>query len=239
MKKILVLCAAMTLVASMAFAQGADLTVVGCPGNAGSSGDAGTLDCAGGATLVLLGTFVTAAPISDLAGIDIIFDFQVTGDLGSDANFWDFANVNAGAIGAAFSRPATLCTGYTNTWPSGSIAGAQGVSTAQPNHGRVVALCARSAGFAVAGGAKLFGIQLTVDASTSAEGGGSGVGCALPVGMVLNSIQPRTVSGIDPGPLSGGALAGQCVTVNGGTGTMCGAVPAKKHTWGQLKSLYR
>jgi hypothetical protein len=33
--------------------------------------------------------------------------------------------------------------------------------------------------------------------------------------------------------------ASQCVTVNGGPSALCGTVPVRAATWGQLKSLYR
>ena len=72
MKKIVLCCAAMALVASSAFASGVDLTVTACPGNAGASNDAGLLDCAGGQVVQLLATFLPNESISDLVGIDVV-----------------------------------------------------------------------------------------------------------------------------------------------------------------------
>jgi hypothetical protein len=237
MKKVLLLCAAMALVASAAFANGVDLTVGACPGGLGVASDAGTVDCLNGQVVTFLGTFQPATAIPDLNGIDITFDFTVAGDLTSDANFWDFSAGNAAALGSAFTRAAN-CTAYTNTWPSGSISGALGVFRT-PNIQRIVAAAARSTGLATIANQKLFGIQLTVDASTSAEAGGVAVGCTKAMAIVLNNIQPRTISGVDPQAEQSPAGFGQCVTANSASGTMCAAVPTRKHTWGRLKSLYR
>ena len=117
MKKLLLISAALCLLATSAFASGVDLVVTACPGNAGSSNDAGTLDCAGGATLILLGVFQPAEAITDLVAADAILDFTVTGgDLGSSANFWDLQVNNSAALNGAPGRPSTLCVGYTNAF---------------------------------------------------------------------------------------------------------------------------
>lgn len=243
MKKVLILCAATALVAAFAtsaFASGCDLTVLACPGNAGAAADAGSLDCAGGGVLSLDATFLPAGALPDLAGIDIVFDIAVAGDVNSDANFWDFATANAAAVGSSQIRPAAGCVGYTATWsPSGSGAGSLGVAQS-PSHMRIVALCYRPTGLAITANQKLWGINITVDGSTSVESGaGTAVGCGDAACFVLNSIIPRAVSGNDGAELSSGALFGNQVTVNAGTAPQCLSVPTKKHTWGQLKSLYR
>src|SRR5712691_11413880 len=100
MKKILLTLAMMALAASASFASGVDLSVVACPGGAGASSDAGTLDCAGGASLGLMAVYQPVEALPDLAGIDVVFDMQINGDVGSDANFWDLAGVNSAALGS-------------------------------------------------------------------------------------------------------------------------------------------
>jgi hypothetical protein len=244
MKKILVLCAALMLIASSAFAFGADLSVAACPGGAGASGDAGALDCAGGGVLTLLGTFMPEHAMPDLAGIDIVTDLQIAGDVTGDAGFWDFGGANAGAVGSLHTRPSSPgCTAYTNTWqPSGSGAGSLGVTNTLNNtRVRVVALCYRPTALSTAANQKMWGIQLSIDASTSVDAGGAptATGCDKAACIVLNSIQPRTVSGADDTNLTTGSVFGNQVTINSGTTGQCQAVPTKKRTWGQLKSLYR
>ena len=240
MKKVLLLCAAMALVASTAFAVGCDLSVVACPGGVGAAADAGALDCAGGQFLSMIAVFQPAEAAPDLTGIDVVMDLQVGGDLNSSANFWDFETLNAAALSNSHVRPSTGCTAYTNTWGlSGSGEGALAFKTGTSVE-RIKSLAYRPGPLAVTANQKMFGETIGVDASTSAEGGGgTGVGCTLPVCFVLNQISPGTVSGTPMTPLTSPSIFGNSVTVNGGTAAQCLAVPARKHTWGQLKSLYR
>lgn len=245
MKKVLLLCAAMALFATSAFAVGADLSVGGCPGNTSSSpaaSDAGTLDCAGGQLLTLLATFMPAEAYTDLAGQGAIVDFSVGGTATTGAgNFWDLQTTNAAAINGTQARPASptgVCTNYTNTW---NVSGA-GFATAQsdksPSVCRVGVVTFRPTGLSTTANQKLFGFQLTIDCSTSAEAGGAGgPGCTQPATIVLQELTPQTLSGSPTTPLNTPSVFSNCVTANGGTN--CGAVPAARHTWGQLKSLYR
>src|SRR5438045_2560887 len=121
MKRTLLALAAILLLASSAFASGVDLSVHACPGNAGVSSDAGTLDCASGQVLTLYAVFQPVAAIPDLVEVDMRFDLVVDGDLTSDATFWNFehndgAPNNEAGLTANRQRPATGCSGYTNTW---------------------------------------------------------------------------------------------------------------------------
>jgi hypothetical protein len=241
MKKILILCAAMALFATSAFAVGADLSLTACPGIAGATADAGTLDCAGGQFLSMLATFMPGESAPDLTGIDAVIDLQVGGDLNSSATFWDFEVANVAALSNSHVRPANpACSTYTNTWSisgsgEGSLAGKTSASTE-----RIKALAYRPGPLAYTLNQKLFGMAINVDASTSSEaGGGTGVGCPLPVAVVLNDIFPRLVSGNPTMDLGTPSIFGNCVTINGATAANCAVIPVKKHTWGQLKSLYR
>jgi len=240
MKKVLLLCAALALFATSAFAAGADLTANACPGGAGVASDAGTLDCANSATLQMYVTFQPGEAATDLTGIDAVLDYQVQGDLATTATFWDFESFNQAALANNHVRPSTICNNYTAAWsPSGSGEGLLAFKTG-PSIERIKALAYRPPALSYTLNQKLFGFGMTVDASTSAEaGGGGGPGCALPVCFVLNNVFPRLISGNVTQDLFGSAGAvggGNTVTVNGGA-ALCGAVPAKKHTWGQLKSL--
>jgi hypothetical protein len=101
--------------------RGIDLTAGACGNNAGSTNEAGAIDCAGGGSVTLLAMFQPAEDYSDVAngyvltGIDGILDMQVNGVLatGGSAAFWDWDQVN-GCNPAAFSAnrkaPTTGCT---------------------------------------------------------------------------------------------------------------------------------
>ena len=241
MKRILVLCAAMALFATSAFAVGADLSAVACPSGAGASADGGTLDCANSGVLTMYIVFQPGESAPDLTGIDVVLDLQVNGDLNSDASFWDFELVNVAALAVSHTRPSTICNAYTNSWqPAGSGEGAL-ASRSGVQVERIKALAYRPTPLAYVTNQKLFGMSVTIDGSQSAEGGGNAaaVGCSKPTCFVLNNVFPRLVSGTPTMDLSGPSSFGNTVTVNGATAAQCLVVPTKKHTWGQLKSLYR
>ena len=235
MKKLL-LVAAMLLVAGSAFAGGINFTVVACPGGAGATGDAGTLDCAGGQIVAMLATWQPAEPISDLVGIDAILDVTVNGDVTTAATFWDLAVTNA--PGTDHRRPTTLCTLYNNVWNvAGAGSAALGIIRG-PGSVRLAAQCQRPTLFSAALNQKLFGFQMSVDASTSTEAGGVNSGCSTAAAVALEQIIPgsannnATTTLTSPDPTTGG---GTVVIFNGAS------LPtsSSRHSWGQLKSLYR
>ena len=238
MKKTLIICAALCLFATSAFASGINLTVTACPGVAGSRGDAGTLDCAAGQIVTMLATFQPVEALTDLVGLDAILDITINGDVSGPANFWDFAVANTGALGTDHKRPTTGCTPYNNVWNVGSAGSAAAGAVRGPGQVRLAASVQRPSFFVNTANQKLFGFQMSVDASTSAEGGGSANGCATAAGIVLEQIIPASSAGTptttltSPDALSG---QGQSVLFNGAT------LPTKasRHSWGQLKSLYR
>ena len=240
MKKILLLCAALCLFASSAYAVGCDLTVVACPGVAGASNDAGTLDCAGGVTLVVLGTFQPAEAIADLVAADAILDITVA-NANSGSNFWDFQTANSAALNGAPNRPATLCSTYTNAFGVANSGFAAAAAVQSPNRVRIATTSYRPSNLAAALNQKIFAFQLSFDLSTSAEAnqGGTSTGCQSPAGIVLEQIIP------------GSASNAPVTTLSTGTGTIPGGLnsviangaglptAATRHTWGQLKNMYR
>lgn len=252
MKKILVLCAAMALVASTAFAVGIDLTSVACGNNPGFTNDAGAIDCANGGGVTLLAVFQPAEAYNDaangyvLTGIDGILDMQVAGVLSpsGSAAFWDWDQVdgcNTAAFSANRKAPTTGCTGYTNTFNVANAGEGAAAGRRSPNTQRVAFGCFRPAGtpLSTTANQKLFGAQFFIDGSSSLESGlGTCGGCPLSAGIVWNACTPGVLNGAPTTVLTGPSLAGNCTGVNTGV-QLCAAVPTKKHTWGQLKSLYR
>ena len=244
MKKLLLISAALCLLATSAFASGVDLVVTACPGNAGSSNDAGSLDCAGGATLILLGVFQPAEAITDLVAADAILDFTVTGgDLNApSAAFWDLQTNNSAALNGASGRPATLCVGYNNAFGVANSGFAAAAAVQASNRVRVATTSYRPSNLNAALNQKIFGFQLLLDLSTSAEASGAGGnGCMLPIAFALEQIVPGSAANNPVTTLTSGATnpspsaTSQVVLAN----TSGQPVPAARHSWGQLKSLYR
>jgi hypothetical protein len=246
MKKILFTGAAMLLVASAAFAGGIDLSVGACPGNAGSvGGETGAVDCTADPgnelAVVVLATWAANEALTDLVGLDGLLEMQVQPDLDA-GGFWNVDPAGCGAAGMNSSqvRPAGCTTpAYNNLWsPAGS-----GTAIAAIRRGPAVQRMAftvfRPTLATVAANARLFGAQIMFNAGGDLAG--ACPGCSNTVAMVFNSGKPGT-AGSPATELnnSTGLSAGfsNCVGFNGGAAN-CLAVPTKKRTWGQLKSLYR
>ena len=224
MKQVLLLGIGLLLAAPPAYAIGVDLSANACPISPGASSDAGVLDCAGGQLLRLYVTFQPAEPISDFIAIEGTLSLQVSGNLASNASFWDFHGCDPSGLSVSHVRPTSMCTGYTSTWPTGSLeswsAYMDGPSTLRVNF-----VMARPSPFAVALNQKLFGLEIDIDASKSAEaGGGPCNGCTLPVCLVVNCLHPISKSGTTTTTLTSGSAFGNFVTINGGLGTQCLAV---------------
>ena len=243
MKKLLLISAALCMLATSAFASGVDLVVTACPGVAGSSNDAGLLDCAGGATLVLLGVFQPAEAITDLVAADAILDFTVTGgDMSSTANFWDLQTNNSAALNGASGRPTTGCSTYNNAFGVANSGFAAAAAVQSSNRVRVATTSYRPSNLNATLNQKIFGFQLLLDLSTSAEASGAGgLGCMLPIAFALEQIVPGSAANNPVTTLTTGATnpspsaTSQVVLAN----TSGQPVPAARHSWGQLKSLYR
>jgi len=237
--KLLLAMAALALCASTAFAVGVDLNFDACPGNAGAS-QVTTIDCAGGATVTAHLTFAPAEAVADLVAVDTILDFYVTGgDINTTANFWDFATTNQNGLGLLHTRPGVGCTGYTNTWSQTGAGVSLGALVRSPTNVRVAAGSYRPGAISTLANQKLYGYQLTLDATTSVQGGGTQGGCTLPAALVVDHAIPQSSVGTPTTTLTGPSLnPSLCAHINGDV-TSCGAVPAVRHTWSELKSLYR
>ena len=245
MKKVLILCGALALYATSAFAVGVDLTAAACPGNAGSASEVASFDCSVGDVLQFFCNFQPNEAIPDLVAIDCVADLAVQGDLATSANFWDFFSTNGAAVGLSHVRPATGCTGYLSTWSPVGSGEAIAYSPRSPSIIRMGVVCFRPSVLAVTANQKLFGYAMTIDTGTSAEfnGGVGPVGCStVPATMVLQQLVPGSATGLSTSTLVAGSLATNCnlIGANGTSGSpTCQAVPVQRHTWGRLKSLYR
>jgi hypothetical protein len=237
MKTILLVCAALCI-ASSAFAitPGVDIAVGACAGDAGALSNAGALDCAGGGVLTLLVTFVPAEDYTDLAAADCIFEIRVGGDVTGPANFWDFQVANASALGGTGARPSTGCDDYTNLFNVPDAGFAVGGLVRGPDDVRLASTAFRPFGVHEAALSRQFASQITIDAGTSVEAGRGGTvtGCSTSATIWVDHLLPGA-SG-NPTILYLPSLSPGYVMVSGGDGL---PVPATRHSWGALKSLYR
>ena len=87
---------------------------------------------------------------------------------------------------------------------------------------------------------RLFGFQMSIDASTSAEAGGSALGCATEVRVTLEQIIPGSAVGSPTTTLtSRDETSGLHQIVSFNSPYLLPPLSASRHSWGELKSLYR
>jgi len=245
MKKALVLAGLMAMCAATAFAApaGVDLSFTACPLNVGSS-QAGVIDCAGGGILTALVTFAPAEAVTDLVAVDTIVDiFLNSGDVNSSADFWDFETTNQAGVGMNHLRASSGCstpTAYANTWNKTGAGVSLGAAKKGAQYVRIAAGAYRPDNFAASAGQNLFGYQLSFDGSTAVEAGGTANGCSTPAIIVVQQAIPQSAAGAPTTTLTGPSNnTTPCSSINGGVIANCQTVPTQRHTWSQLKSLYR
>ena len=229
------------LSARPAFSAGVDLSVSACPGNPGASGDAGTLDCADGQRLTLLVTFATSAASASLAGFHFQLVAVVDGDLTTNATFWDFDSANHAGWRPFKERPATGCPDFTEAMSGPSTSIYWGGLSHSANQVLLYVGCDRSSGVPIAAAERIFGAQVVIIVGTSLEAGGVTTGCSRSVCLSVPYAEALDAAGrpIGNSPLGSSAGFTNVVTINGALNANCVTVPVTRHTWGQLKSLYR
>lgn len=230
---------------------GIDLSVGACPDNPGAS-PSGTLDCAAGNTLAILATWAPDVDIQQLAGIEGRIFVEVGGDLETTASFWNFNSLDPPAgcgrdnLSLSEIRPSGCdAPEYLDAWNvPGSL---HDIAAAQrsPQQLEIAFAASRPSGIAVTQGQRVFGAQLLV--ALHADGENGCAGCQLPVCVYWHVGRPGSWDANEDArldwmsaPTGYGASQGIsfAVGLNGGTG-LCSAVPARRTTWGQLKTLYR
>ena len=245
-----VLVASLLALASSAHAAGLDLTSGACPGNPGATADGGSFDCVNGNVLEMILTFEPAEDIPQFISFDATFHGELAGgDLNSTATFWNAANdgPNAALLNVAFAPIGgfAVCGGYTRTF--GAVTGSGLVAAMvveTPATFRIVAAGFLPAPRAVAQDEKLFGLAIDFDATSPSQREAPLTGCSQPVCITAQQVTPNrydSASGrTEPmTTLTSAASFGTLVGFNGAAGTQCYAVPARRHTWGALKALYR
>lgn len=259
MKKILVLCGALMLVASAAFAQGDGLHMKwnGCPNNAAATPTEDfTCD---GSIHQLHGTLSVAASTPGVVALDGIIDLLLASP--NVPAFWQFqaGACNEAGLALVDARPATNCvaTANTNTLCGAGGTGCDAFITAYAygsvinfpeNRARLLFTLARSAAAPVTLAASVgtnahFAFLFQFFEDNASEIGGACDGCLTGVSMTWNQAVlyntnattggegvAAAIDSSDPGSADAHAFS-NCPG--------CGAVSTKARSWGQLKSLYR
>jgi len=192
--------------------------------------------------------FTLGQPLDQVVGMEAVVDLQTqTSPL---PDWWHFepagpgtpAGCRLGALGASrdFSGDNACADPWSGTTGSALV---QDYTPGDPRAGlnqarvRVTAFASSGPGLSLSATSQYYAIRLVV----SHQGTLACAGCASPACLVLNSIWMRrpTVPGGDylltaPAPLNGNWARWQ-----GESNADCVAVPVRRVTWGQVKSLYR
>ncbi len=250
------------------------LSVGGCPGNVGALGGDATrvpedcghnpfcsgtdysnftgpraIDCSTGDPIVILATWTPNEDIPDLSNLDGSLKIETDGDL-TQSTFWNFDPVgcNVTALSSSQLRPASGCDApdYLDAWNAPGSGSAVGGALSSPTKEKLSFTCYRPTPLSVTAGQKLFGIQIIVDVSKSADRGGTCSSCCTAgnLGIGWEVARPGSLGSSVPTNISwanGFSLAPGFTDAVGlfSTAAACAAVPTTRHTWGQLKSLYR
>lgn len=186
--------------------------------------------------------FTLGAPLDSVVGIEAVVDYQT--QVSPLPNWWRFGpgDCRAGSLNA--SQDFTGDTTCADFWNNAGVAIIQGFTAGSPrggtNQARVLAVASlpSNASRSLDATHMYYAVEVTIDnAGTDFCGG-----CLSPACLVLNSIWLRRLPGVAGGdillqsPAPGG---GNLATWLGDGPADCLAVPARRTTWGQLKSLYR
>jgi hypothetical protein len=221
-----------------------DLAWSNCLGASGATTSV-TFDCdpAGGSVYELIGTFVIPPGLPNFIAMDVLLDVNDEGSAVLPL-FWELeqGGCNATGIGISASKP-SACSSHSTPWgPLGSQAFAvingYAVGYTAPNRARLLATISRDASSPInlsGSPTRYFAFDLEFFMSSA----GTCSGCSHPLDIVwqgaalyTNDGAPTsTLTALDPG-------SSYCASVNGG-GTACSATPARRKTWGELKTLYR
>ncbi len=208
------------------------------------------IDCTSGAPIVILVTWAPNENITDLANLDARFTVQFpangSGENLDQSTFWNFdpAGCDRSALGSSHLRPAEGCNApdYLDVWNvpgGGSAIGAEKVS---PTLLRIASTSYRPTPISVSAGQRLFGLQIVIAVSNSAERGGSCSSCCTTGGVGIGGVgNPGSFGASSPTkidtPMGNSGFSSAIGLFN--SPAACAAVPTINRTWGQLKTLYR
>ena len=218
-----------------------------CPGGASSSPDLAFACNTNLGSFPLVCSLALDSTVTDVIGAELVVDLQPSTSVVPD--WWRLdgsgaGGCRAGALAASFDFSAS--PGCTDAWLANGFGGIQSVSIGPPDHplmsqARIKAVAAVTSDQAVALGPGVqYGVIELMLSTTKSTGTGACAGCALSACLVLNSILLRRIptTGPDVYLIAPASAASNWATWQG-TGANCIAVPTRRPTWGQIKSLYR
>ena len=242
--------AAMLCVASVASAEGINLSWSNCAGE-GTGSNNRTFACAvNTGSNVLVSSFVLGADLAQVNGNELVIDVLTQQPTLPD--WWAFKD-------AGTCRQTSLATNFTANvndvvcvdWGAGQSAGGIGAYSqelgtidpgllAQHRRLKIAVAVPLSAIADLVANTEYFSCNVTFN-NAKTVGTGACAGCTEPMCIVLNSVRVTVLTGgglLDALLVSGTAPGSNIVTWQG-LGPNCQAVPTKNATWGAVKALYR
>lgn len=230
-------------------AAGVDLTWNDCVGS-GAETRARSFSCEGprNETYDLVVQFRTPVDVPSLVALTAIVEFQSASGAPLTP-FWHYEGGGCdgqvrGYLGgvAPYANLSALsgcaAQGVVDPWTAGSPEGPMLVYTAnaqRPGNGRFVLTDTELEPVAIPAATACYGFHLTF----TNRNRGACAGCSDPGVLAVRELVLESGDGAPPLVLDTSDRSGQCVTINGGASSLCGAVPARATTWGAIKSLYR
>jgi len=250
MKKLLLLCAALALVAAPASASGLLMAWNACSGMAlATSSQVFDCDPANEAVHSLYGTFFLDAATPGVVAMDGIIDLSFNGQSNVPA-FWHYegGGCNSTGLGLIDGRPAATICSTANAATTLCAAGgtacdgvitAYGVNYGGPNRARLLFTLARASTdpASLAATTKYFAFEFDFYMIKA----GDCAGCATPTSLAWNQAvlyNTAAVGGEGTAAVLSSTDPGSSPSVCSNA-PICDNVPVKNKTWGQLKSLYR
>jgi len=190
----------------------------------------------------LVGSFVTGSDLPAVDGVEIVLELQAaTATLPA---WWDFKNVGSCRVDALTLSPWTTGTNCPD-WSTPQVAGGIGayqVGTVLPNRARLLMVLAvpPSDARSLAGDTEYAAFGLAISHERT-NGAGACAGCLVPVCLVLTRLGVHQSASSQMLQLQNPLVSDYVLWQGGAIGGLgCpGAVPARRSTWGGVKSLYR
>jgi hypothetical protein len=197
--------------------------------------------------------FTLSQPVDQVLGTEAVVDLQdQTAPL---PDWWHFEPADPGLGLPAGCRYGSLSasqdftgeTGCTDPWRNGGSALIQGYSPGEPRNNsaqaRIKAVTILPSPLVVSLDAshQYYALKLIIDNAKTVDFG-SCTGCLTRVCLVLNSIRLKRSTGAPGGDVLLEGVEGvgsNWAMWQGAVATDCLAVPVRRSTWGQVKSLYR
>jgi hypothetical protein len=242
MKKTLIMAgAALALAASLASAEGVNLSWTDC-GLFGAPVTTFTCNTNTGTPFALVASFQSPAPLGTFLGISAQMDFS--SNTASLPDWWKHGTGQcrgSAALSVSFDF-STSTFNCADTWSGQAVGGylyESGFSV--PNRARMLIQCAvpLDAPIALDDASQYYAFRASVT-RTKSSGTGSCAGCTEPVCIVLNEIQLFQPDELGNNPKVNLPLERNYVTWQASTVPGCPlSTPTRNSSWGQVKSLYR